>query len=71
MSDDAYETCRFVQRYFAKNGYLPARSMLGSDEYVDALVRNGVIELLPLYESGPLIKAALTDKGRRMASERR
>ena len=69
---DAYEICRHVKRYYEKNGYTIKRSELGcSDEFVDQLVANGVIELSPLSESGPLICVHLTEKGARMAAARR
>lgn len=68
---DAYAIARYVRHYHAKNGYSPRRGMLGcSAETEDMLVRNGVIELRPIWENGPAICIVLTDKGRRM-SERR
>ena len=65
---DAYDVCRTVRRYTQKNGYAPTRSELGcTEEDVELLAKNGVLELLPLYEGGPLVKARLTSKGLRMA----
>ncbi len=69
--NDPYEVCRRVKRYHEKNGYAPKRSELGCDDaYVDALVKNGVIELRDLYDGGPKICVVLTDKGMRMAERR-
>lgn len=68
---DAYEICRFVKRYTEKNGCLPTVSQLGEDAPVAQLVSNGVVELRSLYEGGPAIKVALTDKGMRMARDTR
>jgi hypothetical protein len=64
----AYAICRYVRHYHAKNGYAPKRAELGCEaEFVDKLVANGVLRLLPLYEGGPPIAVVLTDKGSRMA----
>ena len=72
VNEDAYEVCRRVKRYHEKNGYGPLRSELGvSEEFVEALVKNGVISLYSFTESGPAIKVALTEKGYRMAESRR
>lgn len=70
---DAYDVCRHLSRYRQKNGSSmnvtsPELGLLGvTREYLDELVKNGIVELYPLYEGGPLVKVALTDKGRRMA----
>ena len=72
MTDDAYEICRFVRRYQAKNGYAPKRAELGcAPECLELLVLNEVVELLPLYEGGPLVCVVLTPKGARMAAKDR
>jgi hypothetical protein len=72
VTDDAYKVCRYVQHYYAKNGYLPGRGECGcSAEFMDQLIVNGVVELIPLYEGGPLVKVILTEKGSRMADQRR
>jgi hypothetical protein len=66
---DPYDVCRQVAYYQNKNGYAPLRSQIGcTEQEVDLLVANGVIELFALHDRGPKIKVALTDKGRRMAS---
>lgn len=65
---DAYEICRHVKRYHEKNAYAPKRSELGApDDFVDLLVKNGVIEILPITPNGPPVAVVLTDKGQRMA----
>lgn len=72
MNEDAYAVCRYVLHYHEKNGYVATRDTLGiSREYLDLLVKNGVVEFLPSYEGGPPVKVVLTAKGRRMAEERR
>jgi len=73
MTNDAYEVCRHIRHYTQKNDYAPARTMCGCSEgFLDQLVTNGVVEVLPLYEGGPPVKVVLTEKGFRMAtSERR
>lgn len=69
---DPYAICRHVRHYHAKNGYAPRLPELGcSVEEAAALIRNGIIEVLPLYEGGPAVGVVLTDKGFRMAQERR
>ena len=70
---DAYSVCWYIRHYYEKNGYLPLRSQLpGCDAaYVDKLVTNGVIEVLPYYEGGPPLRVVLTEKGRRMAARER
>lgn len=68
---DPYEICRFVKRYYEKNGYLPTIPELGNDAPVSELVTNDVIQLVALYEGGPPCKVALTDKGMRMARDQR
>ena len=77
MSDepDAYEVCAFVRRYYRKNGYLPDVQMLlgqmgASREYLDQLVENGIVNIIPLYESGPPTKVVLTEKGASMADKK-
>jgi hypothetical protein len=65
---NAYEVCRFVRRYQAKNGYAPKRSELScTNEEVEVLIKNGVLEALPLFDGGTPIAVCLTDKGLRMA----
>ena len=67
---DAYDIAEHVRHYHAKNAYAPRRSELetmGAD--VDALEKNGVIELLANRVGGPRIYVRLTDKGLRMAIE--
>ena len=69
--NDAYEVCRFVRRYRSKNGYAPRAAELPCDaEFVQQLVTNGVVDVLPLHDDGPPVGIVLTDKGLRM-SERR
>lgn len=69
---DPYEVCRHVRHYQAKNGYAPVRSMLGcEDAFIDQLVKNGILELVPNREGGPKIYVVLTDKGLRMAQAKR
>ena len=72
---DAYDVCAFVQRYYRKNGYLPATSLLlsqtGIDQaYLDQLVANGIVNIIPLYEGGPSTKVVLTEKGASMADKK-
>lgn len=65
---EVYALCRYVRHYHAKNGYAPRRADLAcSQEVFDALVANGVLEVLPLYEGGPPIAIVLTEKGERLA----
>jgi len=72
MTTDAYAVCRYIRHYHEKNDYAPARTMCGcSEEFLDQLVTNGVVEVLPLYEGGPPVKVVLTEKGARMADKRR
>jgi hypothetical protein len=69
---DAYAVCKYIRHYTSKNGYLPRRGMVDcTKEEEDLLVKNGVIQILPLYEGGPPIAVALTEKGERMASGQR
>ena len=69
---DAYSICRYIQRYHWKNGYAPGLPLPGCDAaYVDKLVKNGVVQVLPLYQGGPPIRVVLTEKGRRMAARSR
>lgn len=66
---DAYKVCRYVKHYYEKNGYLPnALEMPCGNEFLKQLEKNEVVDVLPLYDGGPPVKVALTDKGRRMAS---
>lgn len=74
MSCDAYEFAKFVRQYQSKNGYAPRPNspevgLMGAD--VEALERNGIIEILPLYKGGPKVAIVLTDKGLRMATTER
>ena len=72
MTDDAYAVCRHIQHYQAKNGYAPEPEMCHcSIAFIGQLVRNGVVEVLPLYEGGPPVKVWLTEKGLRMANTER
>lgn len=72
---DAYAVCRYVKHYHQKNGYAPTIEMIGALhvtlEYLEQLVKNGVVTLQPICENGPAIKIFLTDKGYRMADGRR
>lgn len=69
---DAYEVCRYVRHYRAKNGYAPSREELGcAPDFIDQLVANGIVELCPLYAGGPPVKVVLTEKGYRMAAAER
>jgi sulfur relay (sulfurtransferase) DsrC/TusE family protein len=68
---DAYEVCAFVRHYYRKNGYLPTVEMLGvTREYLDQLVENGIVNIIPLYEGGPPTKVVLTEKGATMADKK-
>ena len=75
VTADAYEICRRVQQYVQKNGYSPKRDELTArwcePAFLELLVLNEVVELLPLYESGPLVCVVLTPKGARMAARER
>lgn len=65
MTDDAYEVCRYVRHYHAKNGYAPTRKMcMCSSEFIDQLVANDVVKL-------DAEEVFLTDKGLRMATTER
>lgn len=67
---DAYEICRRIKHYHAKNGYSLRVDELHCDKaYIEKLVSNGVIELRPVIEGGPPIGVVLTDKGLRMANK--
>lgn len=68
---DAYEVCAYLKHYIEKNGYALKRADLldCTDEEVDKMVANGILELRPLFDGGPLICVCLTEKGRRMAVE--
>ena len=69
---DPYAVCKYVKHYTQKNGYSPKRGDVGcTEDELDALVKNGVLEICPLYEGGPLINVVLTDKGARMSEGRR
>lgn len=70
---DVYDVCRYVRHYHQKNGYAPSVGMLlgATREYVDLLVKNGIIEVLPLHEKGPPVVVVLTEKGFRMATAQR
>lgn len=66
---NAYEVCRYVRHYQEKNGYAPGREMLSTPAlFLEQLVANGIIEVLPLYEGGAPIRVVLTEKGLRMAN---
>lgn len=71
---DTYEICRQLNRYRQKNGYSmrifsPELALLGvTREFLDALVKNDVVMVLPLYLGGAPVVVALTEKGRRMAT---
>jgi hypothetical protein len=72
---DAYDACVFVRRYYRKNGYLPAVSLFLSQtgidqEYLDQLVANGIVNIIPLYVGGPPTKVVLTEKGASMADKK-
>jgi hypothetical protein len=70
---DAYAVARYVRHYRAKNGYSPRVGELpdSGPADIELLVKNGIIELLPLYEGGSPIGVMLTVKGLRMATETR
>ena len=69
---DPYEVCRYIRHYRQKNGYAPRRGECGcSEAFIDQLVENGIVEVLPLYEGGPPVGVVLTEKGARMAEGRR
>jgi len=74
-SPDPYEICRRIRHYQQKNAYAPKRvelnSWCGSAEFVDQLVKNEIIEILPLSEHGPPVAVVLTEKGYRMATVER
>ena len=71
MTPDPYDICRQIRRYHQKNCYAPKRSEVeywcGSAEFFEQLIKNEVIEVLPLHEGGPLVCVVLTEKGFRMA----
>jgi hypothetical protein len=69
-TNDAYDVCRYVQHYWRKNGYGPDTTGL-EPFFVEQLVQNGIIEVLPLYEGGPPVAMVLTEKGTRMANTER
>ena len=74
MTADAYEICRRIQRYVQKNGYSPKRDELEhwcAPAFLELLVLNEVVELVPLYDGGPLVCVVLTPKGARMAARER
>ncbi len=75
MPTDAYEICRRVQQYVQKNGYSPKRDELTARwctlKFLELLVLNDVVSLVPLYEGGPLVCVVLTPKGARMAARDR
>jgi hypothetical protein len=69
---DAYVICRFVRDYYRKNDYVPTVEELKVPQaYVELLVKNGVVELRSHYEGGHKVLVVLTEKGARMAEERR
>jgi hypothetical protein len=69
---DAYAVCRYVLQYHEKNCYAPDRSKLGCyDTFVEMLIKNDIIKELPLHEGGPPVLVVLTEKGMRMAKEKR
>jgi len=70
---EARAACRYVLHYYRKNGYLPLIGQLFTvtPEVEDLLVQDGVLQRVPLYEGGPLIHVALTDKGTRIVEEPR
>lgn len=76
MTSDPYELCRHIRRYHQKNSYAPKRDEVehwcGGAEFFEQLVKNGVIEVLPIAEHGEPVAVVLTEKGFRMATlERR
>lgn len=72
---DAYDVCRHLKRYAEKNGYTmrlcpPELGLLGATRtYLDTLVKNGVVSIVPIIQGGEPVAVLLTDKGRRMANE--
>ena len=69
---DPYAVCRHIRHYHEKNGYAPRRSELGcSEEEVEMLIQNGILQILSLYEGGPMVGVVLTDKGHSMSQKRR
>jgi hypothetical protein len=70
---DAYAVARYVRHYGAKNGYAPRVADLPdcTAEDVGLLVKNGIVTVETIYDGGPPVAVVLTDKGRRMADERR
>ena len=77
MIPDAYDVCRRLKRYHQKNGYTmrvnsPELGLMSvTREFLDLLVKNGIVEVLPLYEGGTPVAIGLTDKGYRMATAER
>ncbi len=69
--------CRRLKRYWQKNGYTmrvnsPELGLIGvTREFLDSLVKNGIVEVLPLYEGGTPVAIELTDKGYQMATAER
>jgi hypothetical protein len=68
---DPYDICRQIRRYHQKNCYAPKRSEVecwcGDVEFFEQLIKNEVIEVLPIAEHGEPVAVVLTEKGFRMA----
>jgi hypothetical protein len=75
VTPDPYEICRHIRHYYQKNNYAPKRDEVehwcGGAEFFEQLVKNDVVEVLPIAEGGPPVAVVLTEKGFRMATVER
>jgi hypothetical protein len=77
VTPDVYDVCRLLKRYYQKNGYTmhvnsPELGLMDvTREFLDLLVKNGVVVLYPLYDGGVPVAIGLTEKGYRMATAER
>jgi hypothetical protein len=71
VTPDLYDICRQIRHYHQKNSYAPKRVEVehwcGSTEFFEQLIKNEVIEVLPIAEHGEPVAVVLTEKGFRMA----
>lgn len=72
---DAYDICRQIRRYHQKNSYAPKRVEVehwcGDAEFFEQLIKNEVVEVMPIAEHGEPVAVVLTEKGFRMATVER
>jgi hypothetical protein len=75
MIPDPYDICRQIRRYQQKNSYAPKRVEVehwcGGVEFFEQLIKNDVVEVLPIAEHGEPVAVVLTEKGYRMATVER